>query len=85
MPKFGKICDIIKIAKQLFFCVQHYITKGTDHHYQTYVLELNTSHGIVNIDENNKLLNLLHPLCSHVTEASTETVHVVTKYTLLNI
>ena len=68
----------------MLFCVQHYVTKGTDHHYQTYVLEKNTSHGIVSADESNKLLTLLHPLCPHVTETPSETLYVVTKYILLN-
>lgn len=85
MPKFGKICDIIQIVEQLFFCVQHYLTKGTDHHYQSYVLELSTTHGLVNADKSNKLLTMSHPLRSHVIEASTETVHIVTKCILLNI
>ena len=84
MPKFGKICDLIQIEQQLFFCVQDYTTKGTDYHYQTYVLETSVSHTLVNIDESSKLLNMLHPLCSHVIEPSTDIVHVVSKYILLN-
>ena len=70
----------MQIAEQLFFCIQHYLMKGTDHHYQSYVLELSTTHGLVNADENNKPLTMSQPLRSHVIEASTETVHVVTKY-----
>ena len=64
--------------------VQDYTTKGTDYHYQTYVLETSVSHTLVNIDESSKLLNMLHPLCSHVIEPSTDIVHVVSKYILLN-
>ena len=40
-------------SRTIVFCVQYYLTKGTDHHYHSYVLELSTTYGLVNADENN--------------------------------
>ena len=39
LPKFGKLNDIIIMASQVFFPLNIFVTKGTDHHHNSFLVE----------------------------------------------
>ena len=81
-PQFGKIFDIIVMNTDnnlAFICYQQYLTAGIDRHFHSYVIASTDEECIIRICEDNKFIELLHPLQSHQLLTTPRTLYIVTK------
>ena len=62
LPVFGKVFDILLVKGTCFLCVQLFSTKGIDHHYNSYVLQLTESKVVVPMSNQHKYFNMLYPM-----------------------
>ena len=85
LPVFGKVFDMLLVKGTCFLCVQLFSTKGIDHHYNSYVLQLTESKAVVPMSDQHKYFNALNPMQSHSVFSLPGTIYVVTKYHVLNV
>ena len=82
-PKFGKIDKIITIKSQVFFALTIFVTKGTDHHHNSILIETSPSRELKQLTEDSALVCKQHSFQTHSLDSNKPgEYHIVTKYFL---
>jgi len=87
LPKFGKLIGILIVNSSIFFALNFYVTKGTDRHHKSIVVEISTSKfHLEPITEESQWIGKQHSFVTHTLPSSKPgTCHVVTKYILTDL
>ena len=78
-PKFGKINGIITIKSQVFLALSIFVTKGTDHHHNSIIIETSPNLDVKQLTKDSSLMCKQHSSCKP------GEYHIVTKYFLSNL
>ena len=86
LPKFGKLNGVIIMTAQIFFALNIYITKGTDRHHTSFLVEKSSKLLLEHLTQDTQWIGKQHSLKMHSLRSSEpRTFHIVTKYFLYNL
>ncbi|XP_065892573.1 uncharacterized protein [Dysidea avara] len=86
LPKFGKIYGIILMMSHMFFTLNLYITKGTDHHHNSFLVQKSAKCILKQVTEDSVWMGKQHSLETHqLSSCEPGTFHIVTKYFISNL
>ena len=86
LPKFGKIYGIILMMSHMFFTLNLYITKRTDHHHNSFLVQKSAKCILKQVTEDSVWMGKQHSLETHqLSSCEPGTFHIVTKYFISNL